>query len=172
MPSWNTSSSRGCFRRRLPWICLPTILLFSSLTAGMDGRTRTKRRHYKIFATVRVSCSTHALRSLHVCSPIRLSCVGADVRERYVWLKLLFVPAACTDLVQPADRGMISWLKAFMRKIFSDNISADVLRQLQAGTPPADIRERAALLARSIGIGIPSAPIYISSFKPALSEFK
>ena len=27
------------------------------------------------------------------------------VRERYPWLKLLFVPAACTDLVQPADRG-------------------------------------------------------------------
>jgi len=34
---------------------------------------------------------------------------------------------------------MISWLKAFMRKIFSDTISADVLRQLQAGTPPAEV---------------------------------
>ena len=61
------------------------------------------------------------------------------VRENYAWLKLLFVPAACTDLVQPADRGMISWLKAFMRAIFGDTISADVLKQLNAGKAPADV---------------------------------
>jgi hypothetical protein len=65
--------------------------------------------------------------------------VHADVREHYPWLKLLFVPAACTDLVQPADRGMISWLKANMRATFTDTISADVLRQLQAGTNPVDV---------------------------------
>ena len=62
-----------------------------------------------------------------------------DVRERYPWLKLLFVPAACTDLVQPADRGMISWLKACMRRYFTDVISADILRQLQAGVKPTDV---------------------------------
>jgi hypothetical protein len=62
-----------------------------------------------------------------------------DVRENYAWLRLLFVPAACTDLVQPADRGMISWLKAFMRAIFGDAISADVLKQLESGTAPADV---------------------------------
>ena len=42
-------------------------------------------------------------------------------------------------MVQPADRGMISWLKAFMRKIFTDTISADVLAQLQAGTDPTAV---------------------------------
>ena len=61
-------------------------------------------------------------------------------RERYPWLKLLFVPAACTDLVQPADRGMISWLKACMRAYFTDVISADILRQLQAGTNPTNVQ--------------------------------
>jgi hypothetical protein len=33
------------------------------------------------------------------------------VRNHYPWLRLLFVPAACTDLAQPADRGLVSWLK-------------------------------------------------------------
>ena len=61
------------------------------------------------------------------------------VFENYAWLKLLFVPAACTDLVQPADRGMISWLKANMRTYFGDVISAEVLAQLNAGTSPADV---------------------------------
>ena len=61
------------------------------------------------------------------------------VRERYSWLKLLFVPVACTDLCQPADRGMISWIKACMRRIFGDAISADIMKQLQAGTSPTDV---------------------------------
>ena len=39
-------------------------------------------------------------------------------------LRLLFVLAACTDLAQPADHGFISWLKAFMRKCYSDVISS------------------------------------------------
>ena len=34
---------------------------------------------------------------------------------------------------------MISWLKANMRATFTDTISADVLRQLQAGTNPVDV---------------------------------
>ena len=61
------------------------------------------------------------------------------VRNHYPWLRLLFVPAACTDLVQPADRGFISWLKAFMRKCYTDIISASVMQQLQAGTPVGEI---------------------------------
>jgi hypothetical protein len=58
------------------------------------------------------------------------------VSQRYPWLRLLFVPAACTDLAQPADRGMVSWLKANMRQMFNDVISADVMKQLEAGTVP------------------------------------
>jgi hypothetical protein len=61
------------------------------------------------------------------------------VFQRYSWLKLLFVPAACTDLVQPADRGMISWLKANMRQTFNDIISAKIMEQLQAGTAPPNV---------------------------------
>jgi transposase-like protein len=62
------------------------------------------------------------------------------VRNHYPWLRLLFVPAACTDLAQPADRGFISWIKAFMRKCYTDIISASVMQQLQAGTLVGDIK--------------------------------
>ena len=54
------------------------------------------------------------------------------VRNHYPWLRLLFVPAACTDLAQPADRGMISWIKAYMRSYYTDIISKDVLEQLDS----------------------------------------
>ena len=61
------------------------------------------------------------------------------VRDHYPWLRLLFVPAACTDLVQPADRGMVSWLKAFMRNYYSDIIAKAVLEQLDS-VPLSDIK--------------------------------
>ena len=62
------------------------------------------------------------------------------VRNHYPWLRLLFVPAACTDLAQPADRGFISWLKAHMRAFYTDEISEAVLTQLSSGTPLCDIK--------------------------------
>ena len=49
------------------------------------------------------------------------------VQKHYPWLRLLFVPAACTDLAQPADRGFISWLKAHMRKYYTTIISTEVM---------------------------------------------
>jgi hypothetical protein len=49
------------------------------------------------------------------------------VQNHYPWLRLLFVPAACTDLAQPADRGFISWLKAHMRKYYTTIISTEVM---------------------------------------------
>ena len=62
------------------------------------------------------------------------------VRNHYPWLQLLFVPAACTDLVQPADRGFISWLKANMRAFYTDCISKEVLRQMAVGINVAAIQ--------------------------------
>ena len=61
------------------------------------------------------------------------------VRNHYPWLRLIYVPAACTDLAQPADRGMISWLKAVMRTYYTNIISADVTQQIKAGTPVGQI---------------------------------
>ena len=55
------------------------------------------------------------------------------VREHYPWLRLLFVPAACTDLAQPADRGQVSWLKANMRAYYTTIISTEVFRQMSEG---------------------------------------
>ena len=86
------------------------------------------------------------------------------LRQHYPWLHLLFVPAACTDLVQPADRGQVSWLKGNMRRTYNDTIAAEVLRQLRAGTP---IREVVidvsapylkALLARSFAKALSELP--------------
>ena len=62
------------------------------------------------------------------------------VRNHYPWLRLIFVPAACTDLAQPADRGFISWLKAVMRAYYTDIISKEVLRQMAAGANVSTIR--------------------------------
>ena len=84
------------------------------------------------------------------------------VRQRYPWLKLLFVPAACTDLVQPADRGMISWLKANMRQTFNDVISADILKQMNEGVQPADVK---------LDVSAPHLKsLLASAFAKALSE--
>ena len=84
------------------------------------------------------------------------------MRQRYPWLKLLFVPAACTDLVQPADRGMISWLKANMRQTFNDVISADILKQMNEGVQPADVK---------LDVSAPHLKsLLASAFAKALSE--
>ena len=62
------------------------------------------------------------------------------VKDNYPWLRIIFVPAACTDLAQPADRGFISWLKANMRAFYTDIISKEVLRQLRAGATISSIK--------------------------------
>ena len=57
---------------------------------------------------------------------------------------------------------MISWLKAFMRKMFSDAISADILKQLAAGTPPANV---------TLDVSAPHLKSMLAlSFAKALSE--
>ena len=62
------------------------------------------------------------------------------VKTHYPWLKLLFVPAACTDMVQPADRGMISWLKARMRHYYSEHFMKFVLAGLREGKTAEQIK--------------------------------
>ena len=84
------------------------------------------------------------------------------VKQHYPWLKLLFVPNACTDLIQPADRGMISWLKARMRHFYSEHMMSFVLRELKAGKQPDQIK---------IDVSAPTMKrLLASSFAKALSE--
>ncbi|KAL3929673.1 MAG: hypothetical protein SGPRY_001858 [Prymnesium sp.] len=40
-------------------------------------------------------------------------------KRHYPWIRLLYITAACTDLSQPEDRGMVAWLKGSMRKYYS-----------------------------------------------------
>ena len=84
------------------------------------------------------------------------------VRERYPWLKLLFVPAACTDLAQPADRGQIAWLKGHMRNTYTQHFTSIVLQQLKAGKKGSEIK---------IDFGaVPMKKLLAKSFAFALSE--
>ena len=62
------------------------------------------------------------------------------VYKHYPWLKLVYVPGACTDLVQPVDRGMVAYMKAKMRQHYTNKISADVVRELRAGRAPTDFK--------------------------------
>ena len=84
------------------------------------------------------------------------------VKKHYPWLRLVFVPAACTDLVQPADRGMISWLKARMRHYYSEHFMKFALEKLRAGA-----------IAEAIKIDVTAGPmktLLATSFARALSE--
>jgi hypothetical protein len=86
------------------------------------------------------------------------------VRERYPWLKLLFVPAACTDLAQPADRGQIAWIKGHMRNTYTESFSTIVLRLLQEGKKASDIKidfgavTMKKLLAKSFAYALSEMP--------------
>ena len=62
------------------------------------------------------------------------------VKEHYPWLRLVFVPAACTDMIQPADKGMISWIKARMRHYYSEHYMKFVLEALRAGKTASQIK--------------------------------
>jgi hypothetical protein len=78
------------------------------------------------------------------------------------WLKVLFVPAACTDMVQPADRGMISWIKARMRHYYSEHFMKHVLGELRQGKSAEQIK---------IDVTAPAMKTLLAvSFAKALSE--
>ena len=62
------------------------------------------------------------------------------VRNHYPWLRLLYIPGACTDLVQPCDRGIISHMKASMRASYTSILSEEVIKQIREGVEVGAIK--------------------------------
>ncbi|KAK3237360.1 hypothetical protein CYMTET_52560 [Cymbomonas tetramitiformis] len=61
------------------------------------------------------------------------------VKASYPWLHLIYVPASCTPVAQPCDLGIIAYLKATVRRLYSAHACQEVLSQLNSGTPTSDV---------------------------------
>ena len=59
---------------------------------------------------------------------------------KYPWLRLLFVPAACTPVAQPMDAGIIAKLKGFLRMRYGKWVVQLTVNQLTSGVPHAEIK--------------------------------
>ena len=59
---------------------------------------------------------------------------------KYPWLRLLFVPAACTPVAQPMDAGVIAKLKGFLRKLYGKWVIQLTIDQITRGVPHAEIK--------------------------------
>ena len=62
------------------------------------------------------------------------------LKEKYPWIRLVFVPANCTPIAQPMDAGIIAKLKGKLRKLYGSWVCALTQKQLQRGTDPKDIK--------------------------------
>ena len=52
------------------------------------------------------------------------------VQARFGTLRLLFVPARCTPVAQPMDRGVFAKIKGILRRLYSSWVVKHVQRQL------------------------------------------
>jgi hypothetical protein len=59
---------------------------------------------------------------------------------RYPWLRLIFVPAACTPVAQPMDAGIIAKIKGVMRKLYGTWAVFLTQEQIKKGVNPNEIK--------------------------------
>jgi hypothetical protein len=64
----------------------------------------------------------------------------AWVRENYDWIRLVYVPAACTPKAQPMDAGIIAKIKAIMRKFYGTWVCELTQDQINNGIEPSLIK--------------------------------
>ena len=62
------------------------------------------------------------------------------IKVKYPWIRVIVVPASCTPVAQPMDRGIIAKLKALLRKIYNKWVIRLVTMQLAAGTAPNAVK--------------------------------
>lgn len=62
------------------------------------------------------------------------------VKQKYPWIRLIFVPAGCTPVAQPMDRGVIAKLKAIVRRMYNSWVIGLVTAQLKAGKPAGEVK--------------------------------
>ena len=69
--------------------------------------------------------------------------LNADLREwirrEYKWIKLIFVPASCTPVAQPMDRGVIAMIKGYLRKRYSTWAVDLITQQINSGTDESNV---------------------------------
>ena len=64
----------------------------------------------------------------------------AWVAEKYPWIRLLFVPGACTPVAQPMDAGIIAKIKGFLRKMYGSWVVVLVQEQIKKGVKSEEIK--------------------------------
>ena len=62
------------------------------------------------------------------------------VKQKYPWIRLIFVPASCTPVAQPMDRGVIAKLKAIVRRMYNSWVISLVTAQLGAGKAAGEVK--------------------------------
>lgn len=62
------------------------------------------------------------------------------MKSKYPWIRLVFVPAACTPVAQPMDAGIIAKLKGKLRTLYGSWVCNLTQQQLRGGTKPEDIK--------------------------------
>ena len=58
----------------------------------------------------------------------------------YPWIRLLFVPAACTPVAQPMDAGIIAKIKGILRRLYGAWVVMITQEQIKAGVKPEEIK--------------------------------
>ena len=56
------------------------------------------------------------------------------VARKYPWIRLIFVPASCTPVAQPMDRGVIAKIKGVLRRLYGSWVVALVHCSSRSGT--------------------------------------
>mmetsp|Transcript_8263 Transcript_8263/g.16475 ORF Transcript_8263/g.16475 Transcript_8263/m.16475 type:complete len:361 (-) Transcript_8263:30-1112(-) len=62
------------------------------------------------------------------------------VKENYTWLRMLFVPGACTPKGQPMDAGVVAMVKGVLRQKYGDWVAQLVMDHLGLGKEPGDFK--------------------------------
>jgi hypothetical protein len=61
------------------------------------------------------------------------------VRNKFPYIRLLYVPAACTPVAQPMDAGIIAQIKGFLRRLYGRWACSLTVDQLTSGSKPTEI---------------------------------
>ena len=64
----------------------------------------------------------------------------AWLKEKYPWIRLVYVPGNCTSVAQPLDAGIIAMMKALLRKLYGKWVISLVQQQLDSGVSPAAVK--------------------------------
>ena len=62
------------------------------------------------------------------------------IKAKHPWIRVLFVPAACTPVAQPMDAGIIAKIKGYLRRLYGRWACDATISQIKGGTEPKDVK--------------------------------